>query len=77
MPDSQKDVLADFYAIVADFYDRIMTHYGKKKIKGRENVRSRVIGASSPHWLTLFFSRNSVLLSFADRAPVRVSRQVF
>jgi hypothetical protein len=32
-------VLADFYAIVSDFYDRIMTQYGKKKIKGREIVR--------------------------------------
>jgi hypothetical protein len=38
--ESQKDVLADFYAIVSDFYDRIMTQYGKKKIKGREHVRT-------------------------------------
>lgn len=33
-------MLADFYAIVSDFYDRIMTQYGKKKIKGREHVRT-------------------------------------
>jgi hypothetical protein len=43
--ESQKDVLADFYAIVSDFYDRIMTQYGKKKIKGREIVRTASFGS--------------------------------
>lgn len=37
--ESQRDVLENFYSIVSEFYDRIMTNYGKKKIKGREQVK--------------------------------------